>query len=413
MQVDWSLWRLRGTQFAFVIVVALDLACFVTSLQPSFLLVQRPCDGALDANCGTWQLSPEAWSALKAHGTTPAAYATYAVAVTLLGSLAYFGVGFLIAWRRWRDVAALFIAAVFINSASTSMADALTTGTQGIVALEGVRGALTAASFPAVSVFILIFPTGRFAPRWTALIVPLWGAMSVLSALNAPVAAQVAAAMAIQGACILVQVYRYARVYTPLQRQQTKWVVFGLAIAFSILLLANLPPLIWSSLARPGSLYNSVAIGFLTLTPVAIPVGVAVAILRWRLYDIDLIIKRTVTYGLVTALLASVYVVIVFGGQRTLLAITGADEQPAPVTIALATLLVAALFQPARRWAQFALDRRFYRRAYDARLTLERFSRGLREEVDLPTLRQRLTGVVEDTVEPEHVSLWLREPAHR
>jgi hypothetical protein len=136
---------------------------------------------------------------------------------------------------------------------------------------------------------------------------------------------------------------------------------------------------------------------------------VGIAIVRAQLYDIDLIIKRTVTYGLVSVILAGVYAGGVIGGQRALLALTGVQASNNPILVVLSTLAVAALFRPLGRWIQRAVDRRFNRQAYDARQTLERFGAARREEVDLPALRGRLTKVVEETVQPASVSLWLRE----
>ena len=211
------------------------------------------------------------------------------------------------------------------------------------------------------------------------------------------------------GSCALTQIYRYLKVYSPRERQQTKWVVFGLVIGIAVNILSSLPPHFSPELNTPGSLYRMTQIVWLALFWIPLPLGVSIAILRYRLYDIDVIIRRTVIYGLLTAILAGVYAGGVIGGQRALLAITGVNASDTPVIIVLSTLAVAALFQPLRRWIQTAIDRRFYRQAYDARQTLERFSAGLREEVDLPALREWLTEVVEETVQPMHLSLWLRE----
>jgi hypothetical protein len=131
-----------------------------------------------------------------------------------------------------------------------------------------------------------------------------------------------------------------------------------------------------------------------------------VAILRYRLYDLDVIIRRTLIYGSLTVILAAVYLASVVGMQRIVGGLTG-DEQSA-VVIALSTLLIAALFQPLRGRLQSSIDRRFYRRRYDTASTLARFAAALREDVDLAELRAHLLGVVEETMQPAHASLWLR-----
>jgi ADP-ribosylglycohydrolase len=134
---------------------------------------------------------------------------------------------------------------------------------------------------------------------------------------------------------------------------------------------------------------------------------VGFAVLRYRLYNIDLLINRTLVYGALTATLALIY----FGGVATTQAIfralTGQEQQP-QLAIVVSTLVIAALFNPLRRRIQGFIDRRFYRKKYDARKTLEAFSAKLRDETDLSTLSDDLVGVVRETIQPAHVSFWLR-----
>jgi ADP-ribosylglycohydrolase len=136
------------------------------------------------------------------------------------------------------------------------------------------------------------------------------------------------------------------------------------------------------------------------------PIGMGVAVLKYRLYNIDLLINRTLVYGVLTAMLALIY----FGGVATTQAIfralTGQEEQP-QLAIVVSTLIIAALFTPLRRRIQAFIDRRFYRRKYDARKTLEAFSAKLRDETDLDTLSSDLVWVVRETMQPAHVLLWL------
>jgi hypothetical protein len=144
----------------------------------------------------------------------------------------------------------------------------------------------------------------------------------------------------------------------------------------------------------------------IAVTP-AIPISMGIAILRYRLYEIDILINRTLVYGVLTGTLALVY----FGGvtvtQAIFRTLTGQVEQP-QLAIVVSTLVIAALFNPLRRRIQSLIDRRFYRRKYDAAKTLETFSAKLRDETDLDALSDDLVGVVKETMEPAHVSLWLR-----
>jgi hypothetical protein len=141
-------------------------------------------------------------------------------------------------------------------------------------------------------------------------------------------------------------------------------------------------------------------------------VAVGIAVLKYRLYDIDRIINRTLVYGLLTAILVAVYVGGVAASEATFRALTGQEQQP-QIAVVASTLVIAALFTPLRRRIQSFIDRRFYRRKYDTAKTLEAFSAQLRNETDLDTLGGDLVDVVRETMQPAHVSLWLREPARK
>jgi hypothetical protein len=187
------------------------------------------------------------------------------------------------------------------------------------------------------------------------------------------------------------------------ERQQMKWLTYAAAAYFATLVLVM-------SLPADSAWYRAVD-SLSTLVLAGLPVAVGIAVLRYRLYEIDLIINRTIVYGSLTAILASIY----FGGitatQAIFSAITGQQEQ-SQLAIVVSTLVIAALFNPLRRRIQGFIDRRFYRSKYDARKTLEAFSAQLRDETDLNVLGDDLVEVVRETMQPAHVSLWLHpDPA--
>jgi hypothetical protein len=266
-----------------------------------------------------------------------------------------------------------------------------------------------------LGVFFLLFPNGRLVPRWMGLIMLLFiiqvffnNFPSQISTFDAhwPGWLKLLGTGVIFGAIIFSQIYRYRRVSTPLQRQQTKWIILGLAVAIGIIIGI----LAITFLIPFNFILNSLSGIIVTIIvwPAAlllIPLSIGFSILRYRLYDIDLLINRTLVYGTLTVLLALVYFGLIFGLQFLL---RGIISQNNDVAIVVSTLAIATLFQPLRHRVQAIIDRRFYRRKYDAAKIVEAFSATLRNEVDLNQLSEHLIAVVQDTMQPVQISLWLR-----
>jgi hypothetical protein len=215
--------------------------------------------------------------------------------------------------------------------------------------------------------------------------------------------------------CILASVvslvlrYRHSRGEV---RQQIKWIAFVASFAGLLYLIALVSPFIFApeflgsgGRLPPLPLWLELLFSVAVLGLAGIPVAIGFAVLKYRLYDIDVVINRTLVYGLLTVMLAAVY----FGGvattQAILRAVTGQESQ---LAIVVSTLAIAALFNPLRRRVQAFVDRRFYRRKYDATKTLAAFSAKLRNQTNLDALNAELVGVVQETMQPSHVSLWLR-----
>ncbi len=209
-------------------------------------------------------------------------------------------------------------------------------------------------------------------------------------------------------AIIVCMVYRYRRGSTPVQRQQTKWVIAGLVVS----LVAN--QAFWfptQFTALGATIYPLLCYLAYQLVLLLVPVTFFIAIQRYRLYEIDTLINRALVYGSLTAILALVYAAGVIGLQALVGGLTGASGQSgSPLAIVATTLLIAALFRPLRARLQAMVDRRFYRRKYDAARTLAAFEGALRREVELAAVRDHLLAAVEETMLPEHAALWLREP---
>jgi len=222
----------------------------------------------------------------------------------------------------------------------------------------------------------------------------------VVSRVTLPYSVAVLSGVAALTIAALAPLVRYRRA-GQVERQQLKWLVFVLAVGvvggLAAAALINVVPVIANGLAV--LVFIELALG--------IPLAVGAAILRYRLYDIDRLINRTLVYGLLTILLGGVYAGMVLTlGQLA----GGIGADPPSWAVAGATLAVAALFQPARRRVQQLVDRRFDRRRYDATKTVAAFSTRLRDEVDLDTLAAELLAVVDQTTQPTQASLWLRPP---
>jgi hypothetical protein len=287
-----------------------------------------------------------------------------------------------------------------------------------------LAGWLWPLNYQLFCLILLLFPDGRLpSPGWRPVarfILAAWGASILLNGLGpaegnplgVPALSRPAGqllVLVVNAAGLVAVVIAAAAPFLRFrraghqQRQQLKWIAFTITVSvLSVLVGLGLGQLF------PGVLVIGL-LGLLGLLGVLVglPVAVAVAILRHRLYDIDRVINRTLVYGLLTAVLAGIYAGMVLGlGQL----FGGIGETAPSWAVAGATLAVAALFQPARRRIQAIVDRRFNRRKYNAAKTVEAFSTRLRDEVDLDTLSAELLAVVDDTVQPATASLWLRPP---
>ena len=276
--------------------------------------------------------------------------------------------------------------------------------------LIGVYGFLSIQNVFLLLNLLFIFPDGRFVPRWMrwlALEINLLWLGLVLFGYFMTDAMYgfflINTIIAITGA-FAAQIYRYRVVSTPLQRQQTKWIVFSLGLIPAFFVFLVLSWVLQDYLSPKLVAFLQVTVQF--LFAVLIPLSIGLSILRHRLWDIDLIIRRTLIYGALTLSLGGIYYLGIILSERVLSGLTG---QRSPLAVVLSTLVIAVMFTPLRVRIQDSIDRRYYRRKYDADKILEQFAAVARDEVDLEQIRNHLLDAVERTMQPEKLSLWLRE----
>lgn len=349
-------------------------------------------------------------------------YAAIQIAENTGYVLVYLTMALLLFWRRPTDRMAVFCALTLI------LFGCATTGGFLYDIGDGSTTPILGNNFPAhiailllfaggqmcFLIFFYIFPSGRFAPRWTlwvALLAAVYWTATVFNPTLPAGPTGVLILIFIISAAV-AQVYRYWRISTPSEREQTKWVVFGFALGAAIivgpqLLYAIVPHEAFGPLVNNSPLLGNLVFGAPWVIGLAmIPIFIAIAVLRSRLWEIDTLINRALVYTALTALLAAIYVGLIIGLERLSGQITG-PAATNPSVIVISTLASAMLAQPLRRVIQRTIDQRFYRRKYDAAKTLTAFSVTLRQQVDLDDLRSRLVTVVEDTMQPANVSLWL------
>jgi hypothetical protein len=370
------------------------------------------------------QLNPQEAQDFARLGFSPQIYAAWFTAIEGLAALGFAAVAILIFLRGAHDWVALLFATTLLTLGLVASPLPLALAASSPF-WQGLISALRLMGLACMITAFFVFPDGRFIPHWTRLLAFIWLAYVAVS-IFVP-AIQFMPSLIFQSQVdylvlawyyawlsliVAAQVYRYRKVSNPVERQQTRWVVYGLAILFTISAGLSLPLFLAPALhlSRPVLiLARLIAFSGIMLGQISLAITIAVALLRYRLYDLDLVVRRTLVYSLLSLVLALIYFGSVLLLQETVRRLTGQAGQ-SPAAIVLSTLAIAALFSPLRKRIQEGIDRRFYRRKYDAQKTVEAFAATLRDEVDLERLREHLLAVVQETVQPESVSLWLREP---
>jgi hypothetical protein len=413
--------RRAALRLARWLVVAFAVAQLALSVA-GLALFPRYAETHLDSDAlapnSAWT-GPQVQAALHELGWPATTVAWIGLSRGLVGVLVVYPILYVLLARKGNTWFGLFVALVFVLNASLG-GTALLPLYDYWPGLKAVGDVLGAVGWQVFFILFYIFPDGRAVPRWTRWLVWGWGGFVVFQAVTYQQIFRFVGAFTQATNWVLValvfiaigsQVFRYFRRSDAVQRQQTKWVVYVLALTATI--IAGLVPISFRppDPARLGLdlIVASVLWYLFGLMFALVPTAIGLAILRYRLWDIDVVIRRTLVYAMLTALLALAYFGSVVVLQNIFSALTG-QEQSTLVTV-LSTLVIAALFVPLRRRVQAVIDRRLYRRKYDAAHTVTQFGAAVRDEVDLGQLTQHLVAVVQDTMQPAHVDLWLRPGA--
>ena len=400
---------LNSARVAWGAVAALCLALFVASLPTRVAELQRVIPGG-----STTQLGEIAM---------PRALLIGGAATLEIGAaLVYFILATLIFWRRHDELRAIEMS-VFLLAFGAALPGAAFAVMSSTPIWRITPTLLQAIGWAALLLFAFRFPNGQWSPRWSRWVVPLWllwvasfflFAERVFAGRPHWIFYSYLIWVAWFGPAVCAQLYRYLWDSTPLQRQQSKWVALGFVCALVGVLGASVEQVIALSQGYSGQRN----LGFMLLALVVVicsslpmPISIAIAILRHNLFDIDRLIKITLLYSTLTVILGGAYVAVVGVSQALLRGVTSLADSSS-LALVVSTLGVAALFQPLRRRMQVAIDRRFYRRRYDAARIAAAFAESLRNELDLSELHQRLIDATYRTMRPQHISLWLADPTH-
>lgn len=396
-------WPLVVARILVFTALAATTGLFVLTFPESLTSLATPCaDPENQCLIGSAQVA-----SLASIGLTPHALALAALVLSCLALLLVDGAAAVLLWRRSDEWMVLLAALTFLL-APMNIIPALHLLQAHTGMWQVPAQILSMAGSLALLLLVVLFPNGRFAPRW------LWIPSLLLVLTQTPVGdllpgPKELGALLILGLLVCLgagQVYRYRRVSTNVERQQTKWVVYGLLVLLGVNQLFWQPYLLIPALHQPDSLYLLLSYpdDFFTMGLLVITFGIA--LLRYRLWDIDTLINKTLVYGLLTGLLGALSTGLIVAFSALAGAISGqaADK---PVVLVLSTLVIATLFRPLRTRIQALIDRRFYRQKYDAEKALAAFRATLHNAIDLEHLQKHLLAVVQETMQPTSLSFWI------
>jgi len=364
------------------------------------------------------ELGPAEVRTLGELGFSIEAYAAFFTALEVGSGFSFALVAGFLFWHRSTDRRLLITSGALLSAGATIVAGLVSAPAGWRVPAEFLR----AAGLASIGLFFL-FPDGKFVPSWTRWATTAWITYVILATVYPPLApprsvvgldtpaeaARLGVALVCLAAIAYAQIHRFRRVSGPVERQQTKWVV----MAFPFITLTTAGSFLANTiLSQTANTEASVLLAKLTgftcilLSVTLFPLTVSLSMLRYRLWDVDIVINRTLVYSTLTIVLATVYFASVAVLQAGFRAITGQESR---LAVVMSTLALAALFNPLRGRIQSAINRRFYRSKYDASQILSAFSAHVRDEVEVTRLSASLMEAAVQAMQPTTLSLWLRD----
>jgi signal transduction histidine kinase len=392
--------RLRGRRLilarvAWATVVSLIVALFLARLPAYFTTLQTVCPGAA---CGYVQPSLDSAQALQKLGLSVSAYAAFTLALEIALAFLCFTLGAVIFWRRSDDWMALLGALAVVASVALN-------GNVFSMDMNSAWGWIAMGMYVfggGMYVLVLSLSAGRFVTRWAPWLLLCW-AVAVIHYfifMNIIYALVWLAALSL---LLIAQAYHHRTTASPLQRQQGKWLIFGGCVGVSITVGSIVPPLIWTSLEQAGSFYQLVTALVLIVLSFIFPICIGIAILRYRLYDIDIIIRRTLVYGILTVCVVGVYVLVV-GALGALIGTSG------NLLISLVTTgLVAVLFQPLRAWVQRSVNRLLYGQRDEPYSVITQLSQRLEGTLAPDAVLSTIVDTVAQALKLPYVAILLKQ----
>jgi signal transduction histidine kinase len=409
--------RLRGralviARLLWVAIAGLTLGLFIVSVPLNFAYLQTVCEGATCRNGP--RATAAGVAALAESGLTLRFLATYIIGFDILVVVTFSAIALMIFWRKSDDRMGLFGSLTLLVFGTATFPDSLDILASHYLAWQLPIRALEFYGQVGLVSFLFVFPDGRFVPRWTRWVLLGWAAYQFSATFFRDSVLDIDSISAVLsnllwlfflGSVIASQIYRYRTVSTPLQREQTKWVVFGMMVGISgflaiITVVARLVPATWDI---TGTIPNLIAYTLIYMFILLLPLSIGIAILRARLWDIDILINRTLVYGTLTASVAGLYILIV-GYLGTLFQTSG------NVLISLlATGLVAVLFQPLRERLQRAANRLLYGERDDPYAVISRLGQRLEATLAPEAVLPTITETVAQALRLPYVAIALKQ----